>query len=194
MGATKRKYRAPSGGFTLVEALATVLVMALLLVLVAPTMGQLIKRNKLVTLHTELRLSLGLARTRAVETGATVTVCPLWRGDRCAFPSGDWSRGWMVFEDPDRTGRCRDVGNGGVCQGTRNRILKIRPALETGYVIRSNHHVSRRVRFFGTGMSYGSNGRFTLCDLGGAVRPVGLVLAATGRVRRARTSDLLSCP
>ncbi len=194
MGVTRRKHQAFPVGFTLVEVLTTVLVMAILLVLVAPTMGQLIKRNKLVTLHTELRSSLGLARTHAVETGTTVTVCPQGRQGQCAFPSGDWSQGWMVFEDPGRTGQCRDVGKGGFCQGTRNRLLKTRPPLEAGYVIRTNHHVSRRVRFFGTGMSYGSNGRFTFCDVNGAVRPVGLVVAATGRVRRARGADLLSCP
>ena len=45
-----------------------------------------------------------------------------------------------------------------------------------------------------TGMGYGHNGRFTLCALSGAVKPVGLVVAATGRVRRARGSDLLPCP
>ena len=181
-------------GFTLVEVLTTVLVITVLLVMVAPSMSALIKRNSLVALHGSLRSSLSVARTQAVETGQAVSVCPMGRNGGCAFPSGDWSRGWMVFEDPDRTGRCDDPAKTGFCYGTRNRVLEIRSPLKSGYVIRSNHNVSRRVRFAATGMSYGHNGRFTLCAVGGGVKPVGLVVAATGRVRRARGSDLLPCP
>ncbi len=194
MGALARKLCRGLQGFTLVELLVTVLVIAVLLVMVAPSMSVLIKRNSLVALHGSLRSSLSVARTQAVETGQAVSVCPTSHKGGCAFPSGDWSRGWMVFEDPDHTGRCDNSGTTGFCHGTRNRILKIRTPLDPGYVIRSNHHVSRRVRFTATGMSYGHNGRFTLCAVGGGVKPVGLVVAATGRVRRARDSDLLPCP
>ena len=181
-------------GFTLVEVLTTVLVITVLLVMVAPSMSALIKRNSLVALHGSLRSSLSVARTQAVETGQAVSVCPMSRSGGCAFPSGDWSRGWIIFEDPDHTGQCAGPNEAGFCDGTQNRVLKIRPPLDSGYVIRSNHHVSRRVRFSATGMSYGHNGRFTLCALSGQVKPVGLVVAATGRVRRARGSALLPCP
>jgi prepilin-type N-terminal cleavage/methylation domain-containing protein len=194
MGVVKRTPNRGLQGFTLVELLTTVLVVAVLLVMVAPSMSALIKRNSLVALHGSLRASLSVARTQAVETGQAVSVCPMGRNGGCAFPSGDWSRGWMVFEDPDHTGRCDNPAKTGFCHGTRNRVLEIRSPVKPGYVIRSNHHVSRRVRFAATGMSYGHNGRFTLCALSGQVKPVGLVVAATGRVRRARGSDLLPCP
>lgn len=194
MGAVMRRPLTSPRGFTMIELLISLLVIAVLLVMVAPSMNVLVKRNSLVALHGSLRSSLSMARTQAVETGSAVSVCPMGRNGGCAFPSGDWSRGWIVFEDPERTGRCANPGNAGLCHGTRNRVLRIRPPLDSGYVIRSNHHVSRRVRFSATGMSYGHNGRFTLCDLNGAVKPVGLVVAATGRVRRARDSDLLPCP
>lgn len=194
MGAVTRVPQRGQRGFTLIELLTTLLVIAVLLVMMAPSMNVLIKRNSLVALHGSLRSSLSMARTQAVETGRAVSVCPMGRNGGCAFPSGDWSRGWIIFEDPDHTGRCANPGSTGFCHGTRKRVLKIRPPLDSGYVIRSNHHVSRRVRFSAAGMSYGHNGRFTLCDLSGAVKPVGLVVAATGRVRRARDSDLLPCP
>ena len=45
-------------GFTLVEVLTTVLVITVLLVMVAPSMSALIKRNSLVALHGSLRSSL----------------------------------------------------------------------------------------------------------------------------------------
>lgn len=194
MGETGNRRRRALAGFTLIESLMAVLVLAILLASAAPVMGNLIKRNTLVTLHTELRTSLYLARTHAVRKGIAVTVCPRDNSGGCAQPSGDWSKGWIVFEDPDRVGRCRDSMGSGLCQGTPNRILGMRGPVAPGYVIRSNHHVSQRVRFSGTGMSYGYNGRFVFCDAGHAVDPLGLVVAATGRVRRARDADLLPCP
>lgn len=179
-------------GFTLVELIVAMVLAILLLVTAVPSMQEMLARHRLLTLHQELRGALYLARSHALAERVATSVCPRSESGGCASGRGDWSRGWIVFEDGDHGGSCRPAG--GYCQGSTRRVLRVYPSAPSAFPIRANTNVSRRVRYSPLGMSPGSNGRFTLCDRGGAVQPLGLVVASTGRVRGARQGDLLACP
>lgn len=179
-------------GFTLVELVVALVLAAILLVTVVPSMQQTLARNRLLALHQDLRGALYLARAHALDKRVTTSVCPRSAAGGCASGSGDWSRGWIVFEDADHNGQCLPAD--GYCQGSTRRVLRVYPPAPAGFPIRANSNVSRRVRYSPLGMSPGSNGRFTLCDRTAAVAPMGLVVASTGRVRGARQGDLLACP
>ena len=82
-------------GFTLVELMVVVAVMAILAAIAAPSMTGLINANRLSGQAGELSATMQLARSEAVRRNARVTVCPSSDGSSCAS-STSWTR-WIVL-------------------------------------------------------------------------------------------------
>lgn len=77
-----------AGGFTLVEMLATVSIMAILMSVAVPGMRDLLESQRLRSAAFDLIADATLARNEALKRGASVTVSP---------QSGtDWTSGWRV--------------------------------------------------------------------------------------------------
>ncbi|WP_312914436.1 GspH/FimT family pseudopilin [Stenotrophomonas sp.] len=87
--------RKSSSGFTLVELMVTIAVLAIIASIAAPAMQGLIRANRLTATTNELVTALQLARTEAVRRNAPVTVCASNDGLACAS-STDWAR-WIVL-------------------------------------------------------------------------------------------------
>lgn len=91
-----------SAGFTLLELLITVSVLALLVGIGIPSFQETIRRNRLTEQTNGLLGALALARSEATKRSGTVTVCP---GNDPEDPSGcaddaDWTaNGLIVFSD-----------------------------------------------------------------------------------------------
>jgi type IV fimbrial biogenesis protein FimT len=83
------------GGFTLVELMVTVSVMAILAAIAAPSMTGLINANRLSGQAGELTSALQLARSEAIRRNSRVTVCPSSDGTSCAASTA-WTR-WIVL-------------------------------------------------------------------------------------------------
>ncbi|MFT6430737.1 MAG: type IV fimbrial biogenesis protein FimT [Halopseudomonas sp.] len=75
-------------GFTLIELMVTVAVLAIALAIAVPSFAELIRSNRADSQREALVTALSLARSEAVKRGATVVVEPL---------SGtSWNGGWQV--------------------------------------------------------------------------------------------------
>jgi prepilin-type N-terminal cleavage/methylation domain len=83
-------------GFTLVELLVTVAVLAVVLALAVPSFQGVINRNRVTTAANELASALQLARVEAVRRNRAVVLCPSTDGTSCA--GADWSR-LVIFVD-----------------------------------------------------------------------------------------------
>jgi type IV fimbrial biogenesis protein FimT len=85
-------------GFTLVEMMVVITVLAILLAIAAPSFDTLVKNNRLASASSEVQSALSLARNEAVTRRQFVTVCPSADGASC---SGDWGshNGVIVFAD-----------------------------------------------------------------------------------------------
>lgn len=83
-------------GFTLIEALITVAMLAILATLAAPSFDSLILRTRLVSLGNDLTASVQLARSEALKRNAVVVMCASANGATCSGSSGDWSSGWII--------------------------------------------------------------------------------------------------
>jgi type IV fimbrial biogenesis protein FimT len=93
-------------GFTLVESLLAVALVALLLALGMPSL-RVAQASLRTTIETHrLRSLLEIARVEAVAAHADVVLCPLAAesGPACAERYVD---GWLLFRDADRDGRYR---------------------------------------------------------------------------------------
>lgn len=157
-------------GFTLVELLMTLAIGAIVLMLAAPSLGNLLASTRMATAEGAIADSLNHARTEAIMHNGRVLVCPSIDARHC-LPSHEWQHGWLIADDADGDGQ----PDGDV------PTIAMLPALPAGTrVITSTGR--RRVSFHPNGSAAGTNARFTVCHArqhdGKAV-----VVSNAGRVR-----------
>ena len=85
-----------SAGFTIVELMIVVAIVAIMLGVAAPAFRSFIVDQRLRATSADLRIAMMTARSEAVKRNRDVAVTPL---------SGDWSNGWEIVSpvsgDPD---------------------------------------------------------------------------------------------
>ncbi|MDD2162199.1 GspH/FimT family pseudopilin [Pseudomonas sp. MIL19] len=81
-------------GFTLVELMIVLAVLAVLLGIAAPSMSQFTFSGKLRSYSNEVVASAVLARSEAIKRNQVVTLCVSSNGTSCA--AGSWESGWIV--------------------------------------------------------------------------------------------------
>ena len=81
-----------SRGFTLIEMIVVLGIVAIIAAIAAPNMGAMIKRQRIKTAAFDVFASLTFARSEAIKRNATVTLTPL---------DGDWAKGWQVKDAND---------------------------------------------------------------------------------------------
>ncbi len=81
-------------GFTVVEMLMTVTLLAVLVALGAPNLRNLLISQRVKTAASDLHLSLSLARSEAIKRNAAVDIVPV--------STADWSQGWSVKAGAER--------------------------------------------------------------------------------------------
>lgn len=160
-------------GFTLVELVATVAVLAVVLALALPSFRTLREQQAaLAGLH-GLTVALAQARMAAIQRGRPVTVCPSADGLNCRSDLV-WEDGWLVYADPGRLPQ----------PATAADILWAEQRPPGAVAIRGS--IGRhRVRYQPTGFSGGNNASLRLCSRDG--RLLGsVVVNIAGRTRSER--------
>ncbi|AZN63107.1 GspH/FimT family pseudopilin [Acinetobacter johnsonii] len=85
-------------GFTLIELMVTIAVLALIATLAAPNLSQTLKNTKVKTSSGEILNFLQQARTEAVRLGKTVTICGSSDGTNCLSANKiNWSTGLIAI-------------------------------------------------------------------------------------------------
>lgn len=84
-------------GFTLIELMITVAVLAIVLSIAAPSFSNILLNNRINTTAHELQAAMQIARSEAVMRKSTVTLCRANAAlDSCADGT-DWSQGWLLI-------------------------------------------------------------------------------------------------
>lgn len=159
-------------GFTLIEALAALAIIALLSAMAPPALSNLIEGQRLKTADTNLSAALSYARVESIKRQLPVVVIA---------SEGDWATGWRVFAD---------LNDNGQLDGPEPVLLKA-TASPAGTVIRGNSPVRSYVRYTPTGSAKMLSGAFqagtlSICHQSGAQPVRYLIISATGRLRRTR--------
>ncbi|WP_379653625.1 GspH/FimT family pseudopilin [Pseudoxanthomonas sp. UC19_8] len=92
--------RSQTRGFTLLELMVTVAVMAILAAIAFPSFQNTIRSTRVATASNQVLAAIALARTEAIKSRAA-GLCPSANATSC---SGNWSDGWLVWQDLDRNG------------------------------------------------------------------------------------------
>lgn len=159
-------------GFTLIELMLSMTVLAILLVIAIPNfsylLAQLRTNSEISTLH---RLLL-VARNNAINLQQPVTICPLNIHKQCHT---NWQNEISVFTDINDN-KIFEPSNGELLISVKNAIPK---GDKLQYALRRN-----RIKYAPTGRTtgWGSNGTFKYCSKNHAETARGIVIATSGRI------------
>jgi type IV fimbrial biogenesis protein FimT len=174
----------PQAGFTLIEAVVTLLVMAIMVTLGIPSMLDLLEANRVRAASSALNVALAHGRTLAITRHDRAIVCASADGSQCG-PARDWSAGWIVFVDRDGDDR-RDPDEPVSLSERRARDASVRVLASAG---------RPRVRYQKSGTSGGTNTSFTICAARALVAGRSIIVNNLGRARTAAvTGRAAACP
>jgi type IV fimbrial biogenesis protein FimT len=141
-------------GFTLIELMVTVAVVAILAAIAVPNLRAFILRNALTTSTSELRAVLARARVEAVNRATVVSVTP---GSTTGASTVGWTGGFLLFVNP-MNGQTLALASSLGVSGTDRKTAKL---LQQGDFYDQNT-VSVTTASSGgamTRVSYGADGR-----------------------------------
>lgn len=94
-------YSRRSKGFTLVELMITVAVVAILAAIAFPSFQQVLRSNRVASANNEVMGLVALARSEAIRNKRGGGVCGSSNGTSC---DGDWGKGMLAWSDTDPDG------------------------------------------------------------------------------------------
>lgn len=168
-------------GFTLIEAMTTLAVLAIILALGVPAFAGLRQRAGTANAFHLLTTSLAIARLTAVQRGMPISVCPSRDGLQCRNDVV-WDEGWIVYADPTQSTQ----------PATTDAILQRIDPIDSGLALRSTAGRTR-VRFTPRGWASGSNLSARLCSTQDGRHLGSVIVNNAGRPRSERYLEK-QCP
>ncbi len=137
-------------GFTLIELMVTITMIAIVLTVGVPSFQSSIRNSVLTAGINEFIAALNFARSEAIKRGMNVTV------SKTSSTLG-YEGGWQIFTDS-----LNSSNHYGTLEGT-DQVLRTHGPINTGYTLRGNNNVVSYISYQadGTSQNYGS---FALCD------------------------------
>jgi len=179
-----------NSGFTLLELLIVVTIVAILGMIAIPSFRTLLLNNRLATATNDLLTDLALARSESSRLGKRVTLCISSNGTSCDTGSA-WQSGRIIFVDENASGTV-DSGE---------TILRVTPPnsetsitiTPSGFTNSAGTATTNYIQYRPTGaLNSSSLGTFALCDE--RVGDFGRIVEVSSTGRASLKSSTASCP
>lgn len=169
------------GGFSLIELMIVVVMVAILAAVSGPSFVEGIARSKRQTTLTETLSMLSLARLEAATRATQIVACVTVDRATCT-DTGEWENGYLLFVD-------NGAGTGGTAlnldlDGTEE-IVYIGDPMPSGVSLRTvNFNDDSAIAFTSRGTAL-ERGTFQICDRFGVSVARGVILNRSGQPRLA---------
>jgi type IV fimbrial biogenesis protein FimT len=121
------KRRGPAAGYTLIEMLVVIIIIAIVLAYAVPSYKGLIAGNRMSGEVNDLLNDVELSRSAAIKQGVPVVICPS-TNPTAAIPtcsgSSSWTSGWIAFTDVAQ--------NQTFATGSGDTLLRVHSGLQAG--------------------------------------------------------------
>jgi len=167
-----------SRGFTQIELMIAVAILAIITAVAMPAVGSFLQRNTLLAASNSMITSLNFTRSQAVTSNRRIIMCassdihidePLCDG------GNQWHNGWLIYVDANQNNQ-RDSGE---------PLLRVDQLPEN---VRADSGGRQRFRFLANGTALGNTGTIRLCMHGLDDRSYRVIIANTGRIRSEQDS------
>ena len=202
----RRAMKAKQTGFTLIELMVAIFVLAVLLGIGVPNFRDFIRNSRITGATNDLITDFNLARSEAVKRRVPVTLCKSQNGTTCDADATAAFTRWIVFvDDANPAAAAGADGNGAVDLGEPVlRRREVHPSIQ----VRSNANGRLKVyqsNGFPNNAIAGSVNLFVLCDerknvttVGGDSAARAVTIETTGRAtatrNKATITNLGGCP
>ena len=156
------------GGFTLVELMVVLAVLAISISVVIPAMQNIYLKETGTAQSLDFVASLNYARSEAIKRGTQTILC---KGATCDN-NLNWQDGWLVFAD---------INNNSIFDDPDVTLRVHGPLTDPAATLDGNDGVNNTVTFNANGTS--QNGSFLLCDSRGIGEHAKAIVLRSGRIR-----------
>ncbi len=163
-----------TSGFSLIELMVVITVVAILLALAVPSFQGMIATSNLTSTTNDLIATLARARSDAIRRGKRVTVCMSADGAACTT-TGNWSQGWIMFNVNDRDATDATVQN-------TSDITAVTTTISNGIVVKAKSSHS----YF----SYSADGQAKLMNGGSGAGTIRVCSGSSALNDDARARDI----
>lgn len=173
-----------SRGYTLLELMVTLAVLAILATLTVPGFQDTIRRNARDSSMQDLSTALDFARAQAVTEGTTVSLCRSTDLSTCTGGGGgNWRAGWIVFTDRGTAGTVDGDDTVLRAQEAKRHDWEIELVDSSGGTVTGDF-----LRYTPDGfLADNDDTYFRFCEIGGVVASArALLILRTGRVAASR--------
>ena len=174
-----------SKGFTAIELMVTVAILAVLAGLAAPSFNPIIERWRVRQVSEELQSTFYFARSEAIKRGGNVTILRSDDGGGCTAVGTDtslWSCGWIVFADLDNDGE-QDSGEDTLQTAPAPNKVNVQFTNTSDAKLTDPIKVDRWGRFSSTNAAIDFAFRLTPKN-GSAANASSICVSSSGRIKR----------